>query len=413
MRRWWPLTLRGTGAVVLALACFGTANQVGLVELQWFGMLLLAIVAGCLVWVHGARRRAEVARIVAPEPPPTGDEVTVQVRVRMLSTVGSPAGTWHDGIPAGLVGTAGGLFPAVTAAWSSGERATLLSYRLRATTRGVHWLGPFTVTVADPFGIARRTVELGDLTRVVVTPAPRELVSTGAVMGRSGGAQPTPSNRYGQGYDDLVARPWAPGDSMRRIHWRASAHRDELMVRQEERETSPDARVVFDRAVERFSPAAATTPGADDAFETAVTACVSVVTRLVRDGFTVEVVDSTGALLCEPVDGGDEAGLHAMQTSLADVRAHAAGTLSPSALGLSGDLRGPVVIVTGHLTEADAVALAPAASHTTLPVLLAVEGASGTLTQAHGWRAQAVTDGTTIADAWADAVAEGADRGTR
>jgi len=43
MRRLWPLTARGTGAVALAVACFVIANEVGIVELMYFGILLVAV----------------------------------------------------------------------------------------------------------------------------------------------------------------------------------------------------------------------------------------------------------------------------------------------------------------------------------------------------------------------------------
>ena len=92
---------------------------------------------------------------------------------------------------------------------------------------------------------------------------------------------------------------------MRRIHWRASAHRDELMVRQEEQETTPEAVVVLDRGAPRWAAEAMGAPGADPGFEAAVTTCVSAVARLVLDGYSVEVIDSDGTALAERIDGGD------------------------------------------------------------------------------------------------------------
>lgn len=44
MRRAWPLTVRGTGALVLAIACFVLAHEFGIVELQYFGILLSAVI---------------------------------------------------------------------------------------------------------------------------------------------------------------------------------------------------------------------------------------------------------------------------------------------------------------------------------------------------------------------------------
>ncbi|WP_460772344.1 DUF58 domain-containing protein [Microbacterium sp. GXF7504] len=413
MRRWWPLTVRGTGAVVFALGCFIAAGRLGVVELQWFGVLLLALVAGCLVWVSAARRRGEVVRVVAPETPHVGDDVSVRLRVRVVSAAGSPAGTWRDETPAAFEGAASGPFPAIGGGWAGGERIVAVEYRLRAGGRGVHHLGPFRLRLTDPFGIARRLAEWGDASRVVVAPCPVELEPIGAVPGRSGGAHPTPSNRYGQGFDDLVARPWVPGDSMRRIHWRASAHRDELMVRQEEREASPDARVVLDRGVERYAPAASGTPGSDPAFEAAVVAAVSAVTRLSRDGFSVELVDDAGTHLCLPVPAGDESALAAMGVAVADLRARPAGPLTAQASGLTGEVRGPVVIVTGRLDAVGAAALSAGASHSTLPVLLGIDAGQSALDAAEGWCARAVAGADAVAAGWRDAIAVGVDRAPR
>jgi len=412
MRRWWPLTLRGTGALVFALGCLVAAGRLGAVQLQWFGLLLAALVAGALVFVRAARRRGELTRILPPATPHAGDEVAVRLLARVTSAAGSPAGRWEDETPPGFEGEAAGPFPAVPGSWSGADRTVALDHRLRATTRGVHWLGPFRMRVTDPFGLARRTVEWGEQSRIVVAPRIVELAPLGAVTGRSGGAHPMPANRYGQGFDDLVARPWMPGDTMRRIHWRASAHRDELMVRQEEREASPDARVVLDRGVERYSPAASGAPGSDPAFEAAVSAAVSAAARLARDGFTVELVDATGGALCAPVPAADEAALAAMCAAVADLRARTGGALSTEAMGLAGDLRGPVVLVTGALEPEAAAALAPGASHATLPVLLGVGATQAAMDAAEGWCARAAAaDDRAIAAAWREAVDAGADRG--
>lgn len=41
----WPFTARGTGALLIATGCFIAATQLGLVELVYFGVLLVAAVA--------------------------------------------------------------------------------------------------------------------------------------------------------------------------------------------------------------------------------------------------------------------------------------------------------------------------------------------------------------------------------
>ncbi|WP_316309953.1 DUF58 domain-containing protein, partial [Clavibacter michiganensis] len=113
-------------------------------------------------------------------------------------------------------------------------------------------------------------------------------------VGAAGGAAQTRSTRLGQGADNLIPRAYLPGDSRRRIHWRATAHRGSLMVRQEEEEASPDAVVVLDRAASRW---ARPSDSPDPAFETAVSLCASAALRFVQDGYSVDVFDSAGSLL--------------------------------------------------------------------------------------------------------------------
>src|SRR5690606_1012528 len=109
----------------------------------------------------------------------------------------------------------------------------------------------------------------------------------------------------GQGADNLIPRAYMSGDSMRRIHWRASAHRGDLMVRQEEQESTPEATVVFDRNVDRYGREALLRPGEDPAFEAAVSACASAVARLTDEGYVVTVIDVDGAALVERIDSED------------------------------------------------------------------------------------------------------------
>ncbi|QTV80052.1 DUF58 domain-containing protein [Microbacterium sp. NIBRBAC000506063] len=81
---------------------------------------------------------------------------------------------------------------------------------------------------------------------------------------------------------------------MRRIHWRATAHRGDLMVRQEEEEASPDALVVLDLSPARWEHAG---EGPDPRFELAVSACASAAIQLAADGYAVDVLDASGAQL--------------------------------------------------------------------------------------------------------------------
>lgn len=409
MRRRLPLTLRGISAIVLAVACLVLAGQVGLVELLWIAVLLLALVAGCLLAVFATRSRADVTRSFAPASPVAGTEIGVTVGVSLRGASPSLGGRWSDDLPSGARGTASGPFPVVASGLSRGDRSAELIYTAVLERRGIHWFGPLALETTDPFGIARRTISLGESTRLVVTPALVELPTLPGMQGHAGGAVASPVNRLGQGADDVVARPYAPGDSMRRIHWRASAHRDQLMVRQEEQETSPEATIVFDRAALRWSAAATEHPGADAGFEGAVTLCASVLARLVQDGYAVDIIEPDGSVLCRRVEAADSVALEDALLVLATLTARLDDRLPAIVDLFAGASTGPLVLITGRLDAADAAPLAAVAHHSSFPLLFASDPEPGALSPARGWASARLDED--LAQSWLDA--GGLSRGAR
>jgi uncharacterized protein (DUF58 family) len=413
MRRVWPLTVRGTGALVLAIACFIVANEAGIVELMYFGILLLAVVAASIASLYVGRRTDSVTRSLVPDVASVGRDARVSVRVEVRTALPTAPGTWRDGLPKGLRGKAEGAFPALGSGLRGGERAGArsidLTYTVVGAKRGVHSIGPLTVRSSDPFGLARRTVVFSHRTPVTVAPAVVDLAPLIDYAGATGGMLHTTTDQPGQGADNLVARPYAPGDSMRRIHWRATAHRDELMVRQEEQESTPEATVVLDRAALRWSPDARRAPGADPGFEAGISACVSAVARLVRDGYAVEVLDSEGTVLVDRIDGGDMTEVDAMLVLFATVTAHRDDALPRLSRLFAGASTGPIVLVVGRLDPADAVALGPVAHHSTLPVLLSAAPMGDALDIAadHGWHVAAVDPDRDLGVAWSNAIGRG------
>jgi uncharacterized protein (DUF58 family) len=97
--------------------------------------------------------------------------------------------------------------------------------------RGVFALGPTTLLTGDPFGIF--TVRLhcpASMPFVVmppIVPLPGVEVSPG---GRAGEGRPRP-NAPERTVSAASVREYVPGDSMRWIHWRTTAHHDSLFVR--------------------------------------------------------------------------------------------------------------------------------------------------------------------------------------
>ncbi|MEJ1229582.1 MAG: DUF58 domain-containing protein [Galbitalea sp.] len=49
-----------------------------------------------------------------------------------------------------------------------------------------------------------------------------------------------------------MTREYRTGDALRRVHWRASARHGELMVRQEEQRSYPEARIILDTRTDGY-----------------------------------------------------------------------------------------------------------------------------------------------------------------
>lgn len=390
-----PLTLRGVAAVVLGVALLCAASALGRVELAVFGLVLLLLVAGGWVSLRLAGRVVDVDRSLSTDVASVGGVSHVRARL-LLSARPVPGGTWRDGLPDALRpmgtqaspdGPVGDLTP--------GARGTIgVSYAVMGMRRGRHTIGPLQTAAVDPFGLARRRTTAGARTPVTIVPRVMPLPPLPGAPGATGSSQVT-TDRHGQGADNLIPRPYAPGDSMRRIHWRASAHHGSFMVREEERETTPRAIVVFDRGVARWSPEAA--HGDDEAFEAAVTLCVSVAWSLARDGYSVDVMDSDGA----PIAGVEShEDMSALLAAFASVGPRGEDTLDRLPNGIGNWSAAPVILIAGRLTGQDVAALAPVAAQTSRAVLLTVDPRGDALERAArgGWHAARL--GTDVEQAW-------------
>lgn len=410
--RTFPLTLRGTGAVVLALVCFVVAGRFGIPALVYFGVLLLAAVGAALVSLYLLRGREEVRRSFLPDVVSVGDDAEVHVRLRARTLLPTMQGGWRDRLPDGVAGAAAGDVPALSSGLGTGAHEVDLVYPVRAERRGIRPIGPLSLSRVDPFGLARRRHTVGDPTPLTVAPEIVDLPALAEQPGDAGGTLAAATHQLGQGADNLIPRAYVPGDSMRRIHWRSSAHHDGLMVRQEEQESTPEAAVVLDRGVDRYAAPALYAPGADPGFEVAVTAAVSATARLVAEGYDVALVDSDGTPLAEPVAAGDVSGIGALAVALATLTARRDERLAALPRMFDGGVAGPVVLVVGALAVADLDAVGPVAHRTTLPVLLAAGAAPDALAAAReaGWHTAAIGPGIDLAEAWQAALSPGGDR---
>lgn len=386
MRRRRALTYRGAGALLAGLACVIAANLLAATILLYVAVLLFVLVILAALVVHVPRRSGAVTRRISTDLLTVGEESKVAVRFDLRS-LRIPHGIWRDHLPPAVSGNASGEFPT--------DNGTHLNYSITGIQRGIWAIGPLTLRTIDPFGFAQKEQEFGESRTVTVVPEVVPLAPLSSNVGAAGGTAHTSSTRLGQGSDNLSPRHYVSGDSMRRIHWRATAHRGELMVRQEEEESSPDALVILDRTARRWA-----TEGAQSSpdFEAAVSACASVALHLLEEGYSVNVLDSAGTVL------GALRGYEDDRDDLLVMLAHVTpqGEAHSVASLFDNTPPGALVFITGSLEEEDAALLRHGGA--AAPILLVSDPQPGAMDAAaeRGWSSATLTDD--VAAAWEDAL---------
>ncbi|MEO7023082.1 MAG: DUF58 domain-containing protein, partial [Leifsonia sp.] len=198
----------------------------------------------------------------------------------------SPAAEWREYAPPAVEVQPKAPFPRLGAHLpevAHSRDTIVLRQEVRALHRGSHSVGPLIVTRADPFALAYAEYALGQPRQFVVTPRVQALTTGDLDIARSEGTEHELLRHSIPSADELIAREYRPGDPLRRVHWRATARHDKLMVRQEERRSNPEAWLLF-------GTHAGT--AADAEFETLVELVASVGVHLLDQGFVVSVVET-------------------------------------------------------------------------------------------------------------------------
>jgi uncharacterized protein (DUF58 family) len=253
------VTARGIGLVVAALGISVLGIGLASPALVYVGITVVAVVTVSALWmflsIHTFLLRFPFAqRSVSPRPLTVGAPGRVTVTISSAHAA-DPRGGVHPGrrlargitdgldireqAAAELTGGAG-----TKASVARGADSLTLSYALLPTRRGRWPLGPAIVHSADPFGLILADTSVGAAELIPVWPAVVDLRATaGALMGHADrvvmGAR-TPSA------DDASLRGYREGDDLRRVHWKSSARRGEMVVRSDERAGRMPATVILD-----------------------------------------------------------------------------------------------------------------------------------------------------------------------
>lgn len=438
------LTARGWALFVAGVVALLLAWFLGRRELVNISIFLLAAPLLSAAAVGLGRTRLHVRRGFAPDPVVAGSSTEVVLDLHHSSPL--PAGTVLDEqLPADF-GSAPSFAsddpadPDRAAGSRTGDgSATEYRYRLRPTHRGVYAVGPLRARLTDPFGLAVRPIAVDRASPLTVVPPVLHLPSTG-VLGSTGTRgtatahhQATPEN------DDVMTREYRDGDSLRRVHWPATARHQTLMVRQEEFQRTPRATFAVDSRPGPYQgsyvgfdapaqiPNFLGRPGATTGcFDWVITAVVSIGAHLAGLGYELDVLDETGLPLgaAGAAPGHAGAGRFAGPDAAVDLQLMMAPVgLKPAAAhdGPADDAApaagfgtgsGPLLLFTGALDADQAEAwVHRIGTHRSVVACVvasrpAAAVAATRVFRTSGWTALPTDPGTPLAETWLEMAAQ-------
>ncbi|GIT79360.1 membrane protein [Leifsonia sp. LS1] len=274
-------TLGGVGVAALIASAL-----LGRTDVLFVGVFLTVLPLAAMISVTWDRPRLGVTRSFHPDVVAVGETTTIVTTARNLSGRPSPAARWREFAPAGIDVQGRAPFPRLgphDARDLQGRDTTVLRQEVLAEKRGSHPVGPLVISRTDPFGIAYAEYALGQPRALLVTPRVVPLAHGELDVAHSEGTEHELLRHSIPSADELIAREYRPGDPLRRVHWRATARHDKLMVRQEEQRSNPEAWLLLD-----------TRDGLADeaAFEAQIDLMASVGVHLLDEGFAVSVVET-------------------------------------------------------------------------------------------------------------------------
>lgn len=343
------LTPRGRSFLAAGGAAFVCSLVLGQRDLLRVAVLILSLPVLSAVIVRRARYRLALTRTISPVRVVAGSPARVRLELDNLARVSTRVLLAEDRVPYTL-----GAAPRFVLDRLSGGRRAAVTYSLRSQVRGRYEIGPLTLRLADAFGLCELARSFTATDPLIVVPRTWPLAPV-----RAGGLWATTGDSVvrtlaATGEDDVSTREYRHGDDLRRVHWRSTARRGELMVRTDEQPRQMRATVLLDsREVGHRGE------GPASSFEWAISAAASAAVLLSGSGYGVRILtDSRPAPWTSPGPGG-VVGAGSLLDTLAVLRTTEHGTLDDAIRVLSrGGGDGLVVAILGETDVAAARILA-------------------------------------------------------
>ena len=158
-----------------------------------------------------------------------------------------------------------------------GRRGRVLRgrYEIANAPRGRYRMDGAELLIADPFGLAEARIPLDRADQMLVYPRVYELEGLFTDGGTPGGDRGRSMLHRTAGYDLHSIREHQVGESLRRVHWRSTARRRQLMVKELQDTPRDEACVLLDGEA-----AALTGAAPDSSFDMQVRAAASLLRRM-------------------------------------------------------------------------------------------------------------------------------------
>ena len=418
MRKFWQLlTPRGRALVVVGAVIVLAAMLAGQRDVIRVGLLLLLVPVIAAVLVSRARLRMSCERSVEPAQVPLGSPMRGRITLGQDGIL--PAGILplDDAVPSELGPHPRFLVDKATQSWRR-----QVEYPLLGRVRGRFTTGPLLVRTTDPFGLVRLDRQFQATSDVMVTPqvVPLPPLRASGGAGSTGEARP---HRIGvMGQDDALVREYHQGDDLRRVHWRSTARRGELMVRREEQSWDPSASILLDSRARAHAGR-----GMDSSLEWAVSAAASVAHHFLDSGFGVEIYEAEGSLhISGNLGQHSSVSQELVLSRLTDLRPRLTSTMQYAIEAATADRAGQLVVaIMGRMDAADAQSLLRARRNRAQGVVLMIDVGSYAdlpdseretnenevamqILQENQWRVVRAPRGMGVAQAWAALEQQGA-----
>jgi uncharacterized protein (DUF58 family) len=327
------LTHRGWSLLGATIGLIAGGRLLGLVQLWVLATAALLALLGAIVWTSTRTVEMQASRHVVRRLQ-VGVDGRVDLSVSSEGARPTPMLTLTDAFDGGRRHARFLLAPL-----APGTTARA-AYRVPTERRGRYEIGPLRASVGDPFGLSSRSWRAAGLDEVIVQPRVHDVMP----LPEGGGDDLDSDDRRVVGQLDvtgefLMLREYAPGDDLRRVHWKSTARHQRLMIRQDESRRRAPVLVLLDVRAAAHDRAS---------FELAVEAVASVVTSLDRDQRRVEVRTTNG----ERLGQAGRRYVASLMDELAVIEPTGAGRLAPG-----GARPSAVVAVLGRPRDGDLLVL--------------------------------------------------------